>query len=151
MSEMKKPIVITSWVLQVIVAAIFVMAGLPKLTGDEGSKALFEVLGAEPMGRLAAGVFELLAAVLILFPKTVAIGGVLSLGIISGAILSHFTKLGVSIDSVALGQPALEPINGPSMFIMAVIVFIASLGVVAIRRSQLPIIGSKGAALTESA
>jgi putative oxidoreductase len=143
MSSMKKPVVITSWVLQVIVAAIFVMALIPKLTGDEGSKALFEVLGVEPMGRLAAGVFELIAVVLILVPKTAAVGGVLSLGIMSGAILSHLTKLGVSIDAAALGQPALEPINGPSMFIMAIAVFLASLGVAVIRRSQLPIIGSK--------
>lgn len=143
MSSMKKPVVITSWVLQLIVAAIFVMALIPKLTGDEGSKALFEVLGVEPMGRLAAGVFELIAVVLILVPKTAAVGGVLSLGIMGGAILSHLTKLGVSIDAAALGQPALEPINGPSMFIMAIVVFLASLGVAVIRRSQLPIIGSK--------
>jgi putative oxidoreductase len=145
MSEMKKPMVITSWVLQVIVAAIFVMAAIPKHTGDAGSVAMFEVLGAEPVGRYAAGSLELLAAILILIPRTIALGGVLSLGIMSGAIFSHLTKLGVSIDAEALGQPALAEaeLEGPTMFIMASVVFVASLVVVVVRRSHLPIIGSK--------
>lgn len=143
MSSIKKPMLITSWVLQLIVVAIFVMAMIPKLTGAVETKALFEVLGAEPMGRYLVGVAELIAAVLVLVPRTSVIGAVVSLGVITGAIFSHFAKLGISIDPEALGQPGMEPIAGPSMFVMAVVVFLASLGVVVIRRSQLPVIGIK--------
>lgn len=143
MSSIKKPMLITSWVLQLIVVAIFVMAAMPKLSGAEETKALFEVLGAEPMGRYGVGVAELITAVLLLVPRTSVIGAVVALGVISGAIMSHLTKLGISIDPTKLGNAALEPIAGPSMFIMAMIVFVSSLGIIVIRRSQLPIVGSK--------
>lgn len=143
MSSIKKPMLITSWVLQLIVVAIFFMAAFPKLTGAEETKALFEVLGAEPMGRYGVGVAELITAVLLLVPRTSVVGAVVSLGVITGAIMSHLTKLGISIDPVKLGNTALEPIAGPSMFIMAIIVFVSSLGIIMIRRSQLPIIGTR--------
>jgi uncharacterized membrane protein YphA (DoxX/SURF4 family) len=143
MPSIKKPVLITSWVLQLIVVAIFVMTAVPKFSGAEESKAIFEVLGAEPMGRYAVGVAELIAAVLLLVPCTNAIGAVVSLGVISGAILSHLFRLGVSIDPVALDKPELGEVAGASMFAMAVLVFVASLGIIMIRRSQLPIIGAK--------
>lgn len=138
-----KPQRIISWILQILIAAIFVMALIPKLTGDEGSKALFDVLGVEPMGRYAAGIAELIAVILILNPKTSVIGAVASLGVISGAILSHITKLGISIDPIALARPELTAAEGPAMFIMAMMIFIASIIVIIIRRAQLPIVGSK--------
>ena len=146
MAQAKKPIVIITWILQIVVAAIFIMAMLPKLTGADETKALFDVLGVEPMGRYAVGVAELIAVVLIINPKTSAVGAVFSLGVISGAIVSHITKLGINIDPVALGRPELVAIEGPSMFVMAMIVFLASLGVAILRRAQLPIIGAKFAA-----
>lgn len=151
MAQAKKPIVIITWILQIVVAAIFVMAMFPKLTGAEETKALFDVLGVEPMGRYAVGVAELIAVVLIINPKTSAAGAVFSLGVISGAILSHITKLGIMIDPVALGKPELAAIEGSSMFMMAVIVFLASSGVVILRRAQLPIIGAKFASASEPA
>lgn len=143
MTTLDKPQRIISWILQILIAAIFVMALIPKLTGDEGSKALFDVLGVEPVGRYAAGIAELIAVILILNPKTSVLGAVLSLGVISGAILSHITKLGISIDAAALGRPELSAAEGPTMFIMAMMIFVASLIVIIIRRAQLPIIGSK--------
>lgn len=142
-NTLPKPQRTISWILQILIAAIFVMAMIPKLTGDEGSKALFDVLGVEPIGRYAAGISELIAVILLLNPKTSVIGAVVSLGVISGAILAHITKLGISIDPVALARPELSAAQGPSMFIMAVTVFLASLIVIIIRRAQLPIIGSK--------
>jgi len=138
-----KPQRLISWILQVLVGAIFVMALIPKLTGDEGSIALFEVLGVEPIGRYAEGIGELVAVILLLNPKTSVIGAVVSLVVITGAIMAHITKLGISIDPVALGRPELSAAEGPTMFIMAVMVFVASLIVVIIRRAQLPIVGSK--------
>ena len=143
MSSISKPMRITSWVLQIIAAFILGQTLFFKLTGTEETRALFEVLGAEPAGRYATAVLELVAVVLLLIPRTAAVGGVVALGVISGAIMAHLTKLGVSIDAEALGNPGLAEMEGPSLFVMAVVVFVSSLGVIVIRRGELPVIGSR--------
>ena len=53
MSLIQKPMLITSWVLQVVVAIILAQTLFFKFTGAEETKALFEVLGAED-GKLRA-------------------------------------------------------------------------------------------------
>jgi hypothetical protein len=141
MSSIKKPMLITSWVLQVVVAFILGQTLFFKFTGAPETVAMFEVLGAEPMGRIGSGVLELIAVVLLLIPRTSAIGAVVSLGVITGAIGAHLTKLGISIDPVALGNPALEPLEGASLFGMAIVVFVSSVAIVVIRRGQLPVVG----------
>ena len=57
--------------------------------------------------------------------------------------MAHITKLGVRIDPVKLGDPRLEALEGPSLFVMALVVFFGSLIIIAIRRTQIPFIGSK--------
>tara|TARA_R110002072_G_scaffold117794_1_gene248919 strand:+ start:790 stop:1248 length:459 start_codon:yes stop_codon:yes gene_type:complete len=141
--SLTKPLLITSWILQVVVAFILGQTLFFKLTGAPETVALFEVLGAEPMGRIATAIAELVCVVLLLVPKTSVLGAIGSVGVISGAIMAHLTKLGVSIDPVALGNENLAPLEGPSLFIMAVVVFVSSLVIIAIRRTQIPIIGSK--------
>ncbi len=140
---MSKPATIVSWILQLVVAFILGQTLFFKFTGAEETIALFDVLGAEPMGRYATAVAELVCVVLLLVPKTSVLGAIGSVGVISGAIMAHITKLGIDIDPVVLGDPRLEPLAGPSLFTMAVIVFVASVIIIAIRRSQIPIIGSK--------
>ncbi|MFK7758872.1 MAG: DoxX family protein [Phycisphaerales bacterium] len=142
-TALNKPATIISWILQILVAVILGQTLFFKLTGAPETIALFEVVGAEPMGRYGSAIVELIAVVLLLVPKTSVMGAVLSLGVITGAIGSHFTKLGISIDSVALAKPDIAPLDGPSLFVMAVIVFVSSLIVIILRRAQLPVIGKK--------
>ncbi len=143
MSGPSKGVTRFSWVLQIIAVVIFAMAAIPKLTGDESSRALFEVLGAEPAGRLGVGAMEVVAIVLLLIPRTVVFGSMLSVLLMIGAIGAHATKLGFSIDPVALGHPeALKAAEGPMMFAMALAVLFANIGVLVIRRDQLPRPGS---------
>jgi hypothetical protein len=52
---------------------------------------------AEPWGRIGSGVVELIAALLLLYPPTITIGAIVSLGVISGAILTHLTVLGIEV------------------------------------------------------
>lgn len=137
------PLITLTWACQVIAAGILAQTLYFKFTGAPETVALFEVIGLGTPGRLGTGVAELAAAVLLLIPRTAALGGLLSLGVISGAIMGHLTKLGISIDPVALGNPALEPLKGPTLFGLAVIVFAASAIVVAIRRREIPILGPK--------
>jgi len=136
-AQPKKPIV--SWILQALIILILLMAGpIPKLTGAEGAIALFTELGAEPIGRYAVGAFEALAITLLIVPKTTIYGAILTTGLMAGAIMGHLTKLGISI------SPDVHPdLQGPGMFIMAVVAFLSALGILAIRRAQLPIIGDK--------
>jgi len=136
-AQAQKPIV--SWILQALIIVIFLMAGpIPKLTGAEGAIALFTELGAEPMGRYAVGAFEALAIILLIVPRVTVFGAILTVGLMAGAIMGHITKLGISISADV--HPDLE---GPMMFIMAVVAFLSALGILAVRRAQLPVIGAK--------
>lgn len=139
-----KPLAITSIVLQVAVAGLFVMMSLGKLTGNADAKFIFETVGIEPVGRYATGVAELLAAVLLLVPRATAYGAMLSLLVVLGAIGSHLTTLGVSVtlpSSITPEHPAGQ--TDPTMFVMAVAVLLASAAVLVIRRAQLPGIGPR--------
>ncbi len=132
-----------SWILQIIAAAILAQTLFFKLTGAPETVALFDTLGLEPIGRYGTASAELIAVVLLLIPRTITLGALLALGVISGAIMSHLTKLGISIDPEALGNPDLQPLAGPSLFAMAIMVFVASLLVLAIRRASIPVVGPK--------
>lgn len=120
------------WLMRLTVAGILLQTLFFKFTGAPESVFIFETLGAEPYGRIGSGVAELIAAVLILAPSTVALGALLSLGVISGAIVTHLTILGLEI----MG-------DGGVLFGLAVIVFICSAGVLAGYLDELPIVGPR--------
>ena len=92
-ASQSKPLAITAWAMQIILAAVFVLMGaFPKLSGDVYSVALFEKLGFEP-GRFIVGGAEAIAAVLLLVPGAHAVGGALVVGLMLGAIGSHLENL----------------------------------------------------------
>src|SRR5574339_470519 len=121
---------ILSWVLQVAVAGILLQTLFFKFTGAEESVYIFTTLGVEPWGRIASGVVELAASILLLVPATVPVGAILSIGVISGAIVSHLAVLGIEIKG-----------DGGLLFGLAVTVFVLSLAILAVRRGQIPIVG----------
>ena len=86
------------WILRLLAAFIMLQTLYFKFTGHEQSVRLFTQLGMEPWGRIGTGVFELIASILILFPRTTGYGAVLGLGLMSGAIFFHLTKLGIKFD-----------------------------------------------------
>ena len=116
-----------SWVLQVSVAAILLQTLFFKVTGAEESIYIFSTLGAEPAGRYASGVAELVASALLLIPGFAPYGALLSLGVISGALVSHLTVLGIEVRG-----------DGGLLFALAVVVFIGSLAILALRWRELP-------------
>ncbi len=123
---------IASWILQLVVAAILFQTLFFKFTGAEESKYIFRTLGMEPFGRIASGIAELIAVVLLMVPRTAALGAILALGVISGAIVSHLTKLGIIVQN-----------DGGLLFALAIVVFVGSLAILAIRRSQIPLVGNR--------
>ncbi len=123
------------WILQIAAAAIFAQTLFFKFTGAPESKYIFSTLGVEPWGRIASGVVELIVVVLLLVPQTAAIGAVMGLGVISGAIMAHLTKLGIAVPN-ADGRD-----DGGFLFVLAVSVFVACAGVAWIRRAEIPVVG----------
>ena len=114
-----------SWLLRLVAAVILLQTLYFKFTGASESVYIFSTLGAEPWGRIGSGVAELVAAVLLLWPSTVLWGALLSLGVISGALLSHLFLLGISIQG-----------DGGLLFFLALVVFVCSAVLVWLHRSE---------------
>ncbi len=149
-ASQSKPLNIVAWVLQIALAGVFIMMGaLPKLTGDYMAVQIFEEVGKGQGLRYVVGGIELVAAVLLLIPKTRAIGGLAAAGAMVGAIGAHlFTPLGIMPELAAEEGATPEPM--PLIF-MAGAFLVLSLVVVFFRRDELPIIGSKSAPTTNAA
>jgi uncharacterized membrane protein YphA (DoxX/SURF4 family) len=113
------------WILRLLAAFIMLQTLYFKFTGHEQSVRLFTQLGMEPWGRIGTGVFELIASILILFPRTTGYGAALGLGLMSGAIFFHLTKLGIKFD------------GDYGLFLYAVIAFICCLILAWYYRQQL--------------
>jgi putative oxidoreductase len=131
-AEMSQGATRLSWICQLIVAALLGQTLFFKFTGAPESVFIFEQLGAEPWGRIGSGFFELIAVILLLWPRFAALGGVLAAGVILGAIGAHLTKLGIVVQD-----------DGGLLFILAVVVLVGSLTIAFLRRRQLPVIGSR--------
>ena len=125
---------IVSWVFQVVAALILLQTLFFKFTGAEESVYIFTTFGVEPWGRIATGLAEIAASILLLIPRTASVGAVLALGIVSGAILSHLAVLGIAIEEVG---------DGGELFALALVVLVSSAVVAFIRRRELPILGKK--------
>jgi putative oxidoreductase len=102
-----------SWLLRIVAAVILLQTLYFKFTGHPESVALFSKLGVEPWGRIGTGILELIAGIFLLIPATGFIGAFLGLGLMSGAILSHLTILGIKSDN-----------DGGQLFILAIIVWV---------------------------
>ncbi len=124
---MSKSWQMVSWVLRLVVAVILLQTLFFKFTGAPESKYIFETLGLEPHGRIGSGVAELIASILLLWPRTMVWGAALSLGVISGAIMSHLTKLGIEVQG-----------DGGTLFFLAVVVWLFSAALLWLHRKELP-------------
>lgn len=118
-----KPII--TWLLRILAAVIMLHTLYFKFTGHEQSVALFTKLGMEPWGRIGTGVLELIASILILYPRTTGLGALLGVGLMSGALFFHLTKLGIEVDGDAV------------LFIYALITFFCCLALAIIYRKKL--------------
>ena len=118
-----------SVVLQLLAAGILLQTLFFKFTGAEESVFIFSTLGAEPWGRIGSGVVELLAAALLFYPGTAVYGAILAIGLMAGAILSHLLFLGIAVRD-----------DGGLLFGLALVVLVASGGVLYLRRMQLPVL-----------
>ena len=113
--------------LRIIVAIILIQTLRFKFFAHPDSVYIFETVGLEPIGRIGIGVLELIAGILILIPRTVWLGSILTLGVIGGAIVMHLTQLGIEIKN-----------DGGVLFITALITFMLSAIVLFIYKKDIP-------------
>ena len=102
------------WVLRILPALILLQTLFYKFSGAGESVFIFSELGMEPWGRIGSGILELIAALLLLYPRTTHVGAALGMGLMAGAIFFHVTKLGISVQG-----------DGGLLFIYALLVFIS--------------------------
>ena len=121
-----------SWILRIVVAAILIQTLYFKFTGAPESVYIFSKLGLEPAGRIGSGIAELIAAILLLIPGTAALGGVITMGVLAGAIVSHLTKLGIEVQG-----------DGGLLFGLAVVCFVGGAVITWLHRRELPFVGSR--------
>ena len=107
---------IAPWILRIVASLIMLQTLYFKFSGTEESVYIFSQLGMEPWGRIVTGIFELIASILILYPKTTFFGSVLAIGLMLGAIVAHLSKLGIVVKN-----------DGGQLFIYALLVLVSSL------------------------
>ncbi|MBX2891096.1 MAG: DoxX family protein [Saprospiraceae bacterium] len=118
------------WLLRLLVAGILLQTLFFKFTGAPESVWIFQTLGMEPWGRIGSGVVELVASALILWPRATGLGAVVALGVMSGAILSHLTQLGIEVQG-----------DGGLLFYLALLVFAGSAVLAWLHRREIPVVG----------
>jgi uncharacterized membrane protein YphA (DoxX/SURF4 family) len=101
------------WIFRILAALIMLQTLYFKFSAQPESVHLFTTLGMEPWGRIGIGSLELIASILILYPRTTPYGALLGLGLMAGAIFFHLTSLGIKWD------------GDYTLFTYAVIVFVS--------------------------
>ncbi|WP_138433630.1 DoxX family membrane protein [Winogradskyella algicola] len=118
--------------LRIAVAVILIQTLRFKFTAHPDSVYIFETVGLEPYGRIGVGILELVAGILLLIPKTVWAGALLTLGLIGGAIVMHLTQLGIEVNG-----------DGGVLFYTAMITFLLSAVILYYFRKDIPVVGKK--------
>ncbi len=120
---------IFSWVCRIVAAIILAQTLFFKFTGADESIYIFTKVGLEPWGRYGSGMAELIAVVLLLTPRFAWAGALLALGVMSGALISHLTVLGLVVKD-----------DGGLLFRLAMTVFITSAVTAFLHRRQIPVV-----------
>mgnify|MGYP006164174105 FL=1 len=121
-----QPLHIFFWILRLVAAIILLQTLFFKFTASDESVYIFSTIGMEPWGRIGTGVMELIAAILLLIPRTTAIGALLAIGLMSGALFFHFTTLGIEVKG-----------DGGLLFAYALIVLLFSAVLLFVYQSQI--------------
>lgn len=115
-----------SVLLRLVAAVIMLQTLYFKFTAQPESVYIFSRVGIEPWGRIGTGVAELIAAVLLLVPATVVIGALMAAGMMLGALATHLFILGIEVQD-----------DGGQLFSYAVVVLLASIGLLFLHFQQL--------------
>ena len=129
MESLTKPQRVVSWICRLAAAGILLQTLFFKFTGAPESVYIFSKVGLEPWGRYGSGVAELIATILLLTPRFAWAGALLALGVISGALVSHLTVLGIVVKD-----------DGGLLFGLAITVFVTCAVTAFLHRRQIPVL-----------
>jgi hypothetical protein len=115
-----------SIILRLVAAAIMLQTLYFKFTAAPESVYIFTQVGMEPWGRMATGVAELLASLLLIVRPTIVIGALMAIAIMLGAIVTHLFFLGIEVQG-----------DGGQLFVYAMIVLLTSFALLVIHAGQL--------------
>ena len=132
-----------SWACRLVAAVILLQTLFFKFTAAPESVYIFTRLGVfvnhyvawlsvdsvQVYGRVGSGVMELIAAILLLVPRSVWAGAILAMAATGGAIFSHLTFLGLIVMD-----------DGGLLFALALVVFGTSAVALFLHRSQIPVL-----------
>ena len=130
MQPLSKPITLLSWILRITAAVILAQTLYFKFSAAPESVYIFDKVGLGAPGRIGSGIAELIAAILLVIPRTAWLGAILAIGVMGGAIMSHLTVLGINV----MGDHG-------ELFILALTVAICSAILLFIHRRDIPILG----------
>lgn len=114
-------------VLRIAVAIILLQTLFFKFSAHQDSVFIFTKLGLEPWGRIGVGILELISSILLFVPRRIGVGAGLSACLMSGAIIIHFTKIGIEVNG-----------DGGSLFFTSIFTLILSLTILVKNRKDLP-------------
>jgi hypothetical protein len=135
-----------SWACRAIAAVILLQTLFFKFTAAPESVYIFTKLGVfvhsyahflpvetvQASARIGSGVLELIASILLLIPRSVWAGSLLAIAATGGAIISHLTFLGIVVQD-----------DGGLLFALAIAVVCASVTLLYLHRTQVPVIGKR--------
>lgn len=130
MQSLSKPLRILDWILRLTAAVILAQTLWFKFTAAPESVYIFDKVGLGAPGRIGSGVAELIAAILLVIPRTAWLGAGLAITVMGGAIMSHLTVLGIDV----MGDHG-------ELFGLAVTVALCSAIVLFLHRRDIPFIG----------
>ena len=93
-TEPSKALNITLWGIQIFTALAFLASGGVKLSGAPAMVEMFTKIGIGQWFRYLTGALEVGGALLVVWPKTAAIGGWLLAVVMVGAIGTHLLIIG---------------------------------------------------------
>ena len=82
---------ITLWIVAIVLAVVFILIGLSKVTGpsSDGWDRRFQNWGYPASAAFVVGVFEIAAGVALLLPKTRRAAAAVLIVIMAGAVFTH--------------------------------------------------------------
>ncbi|MDQ8202206.1 DoxX family protein [Pelagicoccus sp. SDUM812003] len=119
---------IFSKLVSVSIALILAQSLYFKFSAHPDSVAIFRELGMGDSGRILIGVLELIAATFLIVPKGQAWGGLLAWGLMTGAMIGHWSQLGWVGDRGILGA-------------LGIYCWVGSAVVVALNIKRIPVLG----------
>ncbi len=96
-----------------VAAVVLLQTIFFKFTGAEESRWIFSQLHAEPLGRIGSGIVEFIVAIGLLCPPSRAIASLGGVGVMLGALMTHFFVIGTDVQG-----------DGGLLFGLALIVFV---------------------------